>query len=183
MTCCSVPILFSSHKLQYLLSLSIPFFRRYSMGRQCPEILIAVKFLFSSGGRFESKYFSNWYVFFLFCDIKDTYRIFTDNHGDVTLTTKTQAWCDYTGYITAGHTLHLRLHLGTNSGEQNFPKTGHHGRKSGFTQAGDTRISGKYWQVTTQIVATEPLPNFAQSIRVLESWHLLNFVVTMCIKS
>ena len=35
------------------------------MGRQCPEILIAVKFLFSSGGRFESKYFSNWYVFFL----------------------------------------------------------------------------------------------------------------------
>ena len=50
MTCCSVPILFSSHKLQYLLSLSIPFFRRYSMDRQCPEILIAAKFLFSSGG-------------------------------------------------------------------------------------------------------------------------------------
>ena len=65
MTCCSVPILFSSHKLQYLLSLSIPFFRRYSIGRQCPEIPFAVKFLFSSGGRFESKYFSNWYFFIL----------------------------------------------------------------------------------------------------------------------
>ena len=35
------------------------------MGRQCSDILNAVKFIFSSGRRFEYKYFSNWYVSFI----------------------------------------------------------------------------------------------------------------------